>query len=227
MRERWTVFTLLVMSPWLLTGCAGYGAMMALSQASMALHTASQAVHLGTSIASLMEQTEVKAALAPGVTPEELRQIKRLALFFQAEGLPGGNLSAVVADNVAVELLALGYQVMDQGQVRRAAEAGGIRAAGVESPEAIARLGRANGVDAVVLGSITAASEIAGGFTVSRVGMGQVIQNATLRVVGVERGEVVLAVALSYKKGQTPAEAAKVIAHVLREKLQGAPAGKN
>jgi len=228
MRKPGEVLLLLVVLGFLVTGCAGYGAMMALSQTSMAMSTASQALHLGTSVASLVEQTDVRASLAPGVTSEELRRIKKLGLVFEGRGFPGGDPAGVVADNVALEFLALGYQVqvVREDHALKLVEAQGTRS-GLVTPETVARIGRAHGLDAVVLGSVTVASEIAGSFTVSRTGMGQVIQNVSLRVVSVERGEVVLAAALSYKKGQTPAEAAKVIAHVLREKLQGPPAGKS
>ena len=205
-------------------GCAGYGGVMALSQASMVMGTASQAVGLGTSIASLIEQTDVKVAIAPGITGEDLRRIKRIALVFQVPGPMGESLSAVMADNVTLELLTLGYQVVDRERVTKITER---RGSGAMDPETAAKVGRTVGLDAVVLGSVTASGEYAGGFMVNRIGMGQVVQNATLRVVGVTRGEVLMVVALSYKNGQTPAEAAKVMAYVLREKLQGSPAGKS
>ncbi|MBI5050410.1 MAG: hypothetical protein HZC11_05975 [Nitrospirae bacterium] len=172
-----------------------------------------------------LENVDVKAAVSPGVTPDELLRVRRVAVVLgEGQNQTGGDLINIMSDNVALELMNLGFQVIERQSMERVLSEQKLQMSGLVDASTAVQIGKMVGVDAVVLGNVT---------TVQRTEMKQdtksarsvvtitSVSNATMRVVGVERGNVLMIVTISYKEGQNPAEATKIMALTLSEKLQG------
>lgn len=187
-------------------------------------------VQAGAGAVRGMESVDVKAAVSPGVTQADLQKVKRIAVVLEEEAnqqrvylTASGNLSKIMSDNIALELMNLGYQVIERSSLDKVFNEQGLQMTGAIDPSTLAKVGKILSVDAVVLGSITSSqkTQVNSGFMGSGadVATSQIISNATMKVVGIEQGNVIMMVTLSYKKGQNPAEASKTMAVALTEKL--------
>lgn len=172
-----------------------------------------------------LENVDVKAAVSPGVTPDELLRVRRVAVVLgEGQNQAVGDLIDIMSDNVALELMNLGFQVIERQSIGKVLSEQKLQMSGLVDASTAVKIGKMIGVDAVVLGNVT---------TVQRTEMKQdtrnarsvvtitIVSNATMRVVGVERGNVLMIVTISYKEGQNPAEATKIMALTLSEKLHG------
>lgn len=177
-----------------------------------------------------MENVDVKAAVSPGVTPADLQKVKRIAVVLEEDAnqqrvylMASGSLSKIMSDNIALELMNMGYQVIERNSLDKVLNEQGLQISGALDSATMAKVGKVLGIDAVVLGNITASqkTQVNQGFMGANasVGTSQTISNATMKVVGIEQGNVIMMVTLSYKKGQNPAEASKTMALALTEKL--------
>lgn len=161
------------------------------------------------SAAETLKNVDVKAAVSAGVSSNELQKIGRVAVVF-GEG-KGDDLADIMADNIALELLNLGFQVIERVALEKVISEQKLQMSGLIDPSTAAKIGKLVGVDAVVLGSMTTLRKETG-ITV--------ISNATAKVVGVNKGDVLIIVTISYREGQTPAEATKTMAEALAKKLK-------
>jgi Curli production assembly/transport component CsgG. len=180
------------------------------------------------------EDVDVKAAVSPGVTDDDLKKIKSIAVLIGTgnqtqinpqqpfSGMEG--LTGVMADNIALELTNLGYQVIERASVDKVLSEQGLQMSGVIDTATAAEVGRIVGVDSFVLGYVTTSQEMrAGGSSLRNEfssSTSELISNATMRIVDVEQARVLMLVTLSYKKGQKPTEAAQIMAAALAQKLK-------
>ncbi len=149
------------------------------------LRIAHEAVQLGSATEAQFERTEVNAAVAPGVKPEQLLAIKRLAVIFanaEAVSAPGG-LAGVVADNVAIELMKLGYHVVDYRQIVKLNDGHGwpVRPNPVDTETALKF-----GVHAIVHGSLSVGRESYQTHPYARNTSGSVVKSVGLQITTVE-----------------------------------------
>ena len=180
------------------------------------------ALQLGTMVYQSVEKAEVNATVASGVTEKDLRKIKHIAILLgQESNTPSfgkiGELKAVVGDNLSIQLTKIGFLVSDGSKLEKStlinlAEAG-------YSTNNVVKAGRALGVQAIVTGNVTAAQHSS--FGVIGVGrMNTVVQSASMKVIGMEKADILIVVTANYKVGQNPQAAAKGIAKVLKEKFK-------
>lgn len=193
-------------------------------------------IQAGAGAVAGLENVDVKTALSPGITTTDLNKIKKVAVVLgtgQTQetihfAVAGGDLTHVMADNIALELMNLGYHVIERASLDKVLSEQKLQMSGIADPTTAAKVGKILGIDAVVLGNVTTSqkTQMRSGFM--GIGSGantaQVISNATMKVVGVEQANVILVVALSYKHGQQPTEASKTMALALSEKLKN-PSG--
>lgn len=164
--------------------------------------------------AEMLKNVAVKAAISAGVSPNELHKIKRVAVFFGES--KNSDFADIMADNIALELLNLGFQVVERADLEKVLSEQKLQMSGLLDSSTAAKIGKMVGVDAVVLGSMTTIRKETGSGTYITV-----ISNATARVVGVEKGDILMIVTISYREGQTPTEATKTMAVALADKLKG------
>lgn len=186
-------------------------------------------IQAGAGAVAGMENVDVKAAVSPGVTQAELQKVKRIAVVLEDDStkqpyaMTSGSLTKIMSDNIALELMNLGYQVIERNSLDKVLSEQGLQMSGAIDTATMAKVGKVLGIDAVVLGNITASqsTKVNSGFMGAGAGVAtsQIISNATMKVVGIEQGNVIMMVTLSYKKGQNPAEASKTMAVALAEKL--------
>lgn len=181
----------------------------------------------GGVVATELEDVDVKAALQPYITYEDLQKIRRVAVIIatesqiqtdqQSSSTSSRELINIMLDNITLELMNLGFHVIERISLDKVLSEQGLQLTGAIDARTAARVGKIMGIDAVVLSNIIIRQKILG-----HIGIGsrQVISDATMRVVGIEKGDVVMIVTLSYKKGQKPAEAAKTMAIALSQKLK-------
>ena len=92
----------------LLSGCG----------AEMALVYLPQLIQAGGSAISGLENVEVKTAVPKGITEEEFKKIKKLGVVIGSTNpapqqgsaiMGGGNMEALMMDNISLELMNMGY----------------------------------------------------------------------------------------------------------------------
>jgi len=211
--KKWLSFSLItLLIQFFLIGC----------QSLSLIAVAPTAVQFGTFAYQSVEEADINTAVVPPVTKEELKEIKRVAIFLGQENPVRpygriGDLGAVVGDNLRIELMKLGYQVCDWSKIEKY-----IGEKCVQAPysiETMAEAGKALGVQAVITGSITAGRTCSLGM----VGIGRmttVVQSASLKIIGIKKADTLMIVTISYKIGQNPKIAAEGMAIILKAKME-------
>ena len=179
------------------------------------------AIQLGTMAYQSIEEVDINATLASGVTEKELHEIKNIAILLEDEsGVPPsgkiGELKAVLRDNLCVQLTNIGFMVCDGSQLERSTSNNWVETG--YNINNMVEAGRALGVQAIVTGNVTAAQHSSFGL----IGVGRmntVVQSASIKVIGVEKADTLIIVTANYKIGQDPQSAAKGIAMALKAKL--------
>lgn len=82
------------------------------------------AIQLGTMAYQSIEEVDINATLASGITEKELHEIKNIAILLEDEsGVPSsgkiGELKAVLRDNLCVQLTNIGFLVCDGSQLEK------------------------------------------------------------------------------------------------------------
>lgn len=182
-----------------------------------------------------MENVDLNSAMSPGVSKDDLSKIKRIGVVLGASQsqtgtqMPvfkmGDDLTMVMSDNIALELMKLGFEVIERSSLDNVLSEQKLQMSGLADPTAAAKIGKILGIDAVVLGNVTTSQKVQTSMGFMGVGADvtttSVVSNATMKIVGVEQGKVLTIVTLSYKKGQKPTEAAKTMAIALSEVISG------
>lgn len=177
----------------------------------------------------------VNSALSLGVSNVDLNKIKRIGVVLGTSQAQtgtqapvfkmGDDLTMVMSDNIALELMKLGFEIVERSSLNNVLDEQKLQISGLTDPATAAKVGKILGIDAIVLGTVTTSQkyQTGGGFMGigADVTMASVVSNATMKIVGVDRGTVLTIVALSYKKGQKPTEAAKTMAIALSQVIKG------
>ena len=214
----------------LLISLSGCGAEMALVYLPSLLPSALQAG--GSAIAGL-ENVDVKAAISKGVTEADFKKIQKVAIVIgstssstkQTGEVVGGNMEALMIDNMSLELMNLGYEVIERSSLDKVLSEQKLQMSGLTDSSNAEKVGKILGIDALVLCNITTASSMQ--MNTGFMGIGgdvrqsQLISNASFKIIGIDSGgKALMLVTLSYKKGQSPTEAAKTIAIALSDKVK-------
>jgi len=208
----------LVVMAVMLSGCMAAGFLPELVQA-------------GASVMGSMEDASVNAAVSPGTTREQLNQIKKVSFVFSDTPTPGvpfmpGGLTDIMADNLTIEMMKLGYTCIERQQLRKVLAEQGLQMTGAVDADNAVRAGRIIGVQAIITGTVQSSHSISTGY----MGMGGTkmtssVQSATFKIIGVEKADTLMVVAINYKNGQKPDVAAQSMAKIIKDKL-GDPFGK-
>ncbi len=204
----------LCITPLLLVGCLAYAPTL---------------LQMGAGAIGGMENVDINSAMSPGITKEDLNKIKRMGVVLgtsQAGGFKlGDDLTMIMADNIALELMKLGFEVIERGSLDKVLSEQKLQMSGLTDPATAANVGKLLGVDAIVLGNVSTSQKMqtGGGFmgAGADVTTASMVSNATMKIVGVEYGKILTIVSLSYKKGQKPTEAAKTMAIALSKVIKG------
>lgn len=182
----------------------------ALNTASSTMHTAQQALGLGQEINNLFESTEIDAAVSKK-NYKEIKAISKVALNFNTKGFDE-DIKTVMADGIGTKLLKLNLDVLDRAEGEKIS-----KEMALSSSRGIINLSKF-GVDALVTGNLNASDKyIRTTFSSTAT---KAIQNASLKVISTKNAKTLMSITLSYKKGQSPAEAAKSIATVLKAMIE-------
>ena len=207
-------FTLIfLLIPFFLIGCV---------QNLPLITLAPTAVQLGTVAYQSVEEADINASIVSDVTEEELKKIKRIAIFLGKENPTRpygriGDLGAVVGDNLCIELMKLGFEVYCWSEVEKCIGREDIQT--VCSIDTMAEAGKILGAQAIITGSITAGQTCSLGM----IGVGRmttVVQSASLKIIGVKNADTLMIITIAYKIGQNPRVAAEGIALILKAKLE-------
>jgi len=163
-----------------------------------------------------LEDVDVKTTTPAGVNLEQLKKIKKVAVLIggsssQSQMLSpfGSDITHVMADNISLELMNMGYEVIERAELDKVFSEYKLKMSGTTMDSSSAKeLGKIVGVDAFVLGHVSAGSQM------------QIVSNATMRIIGVNDGKTLMIITLSYKKGKPPTEASKTMAKALSETLK-------
>jgi hypothetical protein len=184
------------------------------------------------------EDVDVKANIAPGITAEQLAEVKYVAVMLrerkQTSSDPSMRASALMAafqgtgnedtmtifsDSFSTELMTLGYKVMERDQLNLIMSEKGLEASGVAENNT-SSLSSLQGVDALVILNAQTTNKtkysMFGGAKLN-----SVIKTASARVINVQNGEMIMTVNLDYKNGQDAGNAAQTMAKALKVKLNG------
>lgn len=191
-----------------------------------------QVVQMGASAAGAIEDASINAAVSPGITKEQLSQIKKVAFVF-SEGMPTagmpfmpGGLTEIMADNLTIEMMKLGYECIERQRLRKVLEEQGLQMSGAIDTDNAIKAGKIIGVQAIITGSVQASTSMSMGFMgVGGTKMTSLVQSATFKIIGVEKADTLMVVAINYKNGQKPNVAAESMAKIIKAKLED-PFGK-
>ena len=205
---------ILLFIAFVLSGCAG------------AIGLIPSAVQLGAQAAASIEDTDVDSAVSPGITKEDFEKIKKIAVIFDKpqqqqmmNPYQSGDLTSAIADSFTLELMKLGFDVIERQQLTTIIKEQELQLSGL-TREKLLEVGQVFGVNAVVTGSVTGSQSMSTGFMGSNIKMTSLVQNASLKIIGAENARTMMIVTINYKKGQKPNDAAKTIAEILKLKLE-------
>jgi len=191
-----------------------------------------EAVMMGASAVSAIEDASINAAVSPGITKEQLSQIKRVAFVFSEDkptaGVPfaPGGLTDVMADNLTIEMMKLGFECIERQRLRKVLEEQGLQMSGAVDTDNAIKAGRIIGVQAIITGSVQASHKVSTGYMgIGGTKMTSLIQSTTFKIIGVEKADTLMVVAINYKHGQKPNVAAESMAKIIKAKLDD-PFGK-
>ncbi len=171
------------------------------------------------------EKSSIDAAVSPGVTKDRLNQIKRVAFIFSEDNqkenvMVTGGLTDIMSDNLTIEMMRFGYECIERQKLRKALEDQGVQITGEIDLNNALKAGKFINVHAIITGTVRASSSIKSGLWSTKMTTTSVIQSATLKIIGVENGDTLMVVAINYKHGRKPDEAAKSMARIIKAKLE-------
>ena len=196
----------------------------------VAAAAAYQAVALGSlakGTIDSIEKANIDAAVSPGVTKEQLYKIKRLAFIFSENNQQGqmnfsdGLMDDIMFDNITLEMLKMGYELVGVQKLKKALQDQGDQDIGTIDIGNAIKAGKIIGLQAIITGSINTSSSFgSSGLFSTKVTSSSKIQSVTIKIIGVETGDTLMVVAINYKHGKKPDEAAKSIARIIKTKLE-------
>jgi hypothetical protein len=193
--------------------------------AAAAAYQAAALGHIAKGVVDGIEGAKVDAAVSPGVTKEQLNQVKRVAFVFEGDNpvemAVSGELSDVMADTLIMEMLKLGFECIDNQKIKNTLEAEGEQINGKVNLENALKAGKNLGIQAIITGNIkTSSAFTASGVMSTKITSTSKIQSAALKIIGVENSDILMVVTINYKHGKNPDDASKTIAKVIKAKLE-------
>ncbi len=188
---------------------------------------------------------DVRVALGPRVTQADLQKIKKVAVLFGAGAAPagsgarlGGDPTAMLGmlamrmpgmgtesietfnDHLVLELLGLGLDVVERKQLDKVTSEQALSLSGLTEADKSIALGKILAVEAILTGTIDIRQEYDTGWIFGiGAGMKEVVKTATMRMLDVEKGNTLVAISVSYPRGETQQDAARDLVDALRKKM--------
>jgi len=176
--------------------------------------------------------SNLSVAVGPKVTQAELRKIKKVAIQLNgggAEGMPsfgglrmmGGGSSEAFSDHFAVELLKLGIDVVERTQLDKVMKEQALNLGGVTEAEKSIAAGKILAVDALITGSVGMGQTYSMGYVMGiGAGMHEIVNNASIKIIDVEKGNWLLIITMS-GGNDSVIDTAKSFAKALKQKIDG------
>ena len=180
------------------------------------------APYFGPSVAETLKHTDVYAAVSSECTKEDFENIKKVAVIFKPSQTDLANVTDAVAAKVTIELIRLGVAVVEKERVDKLIDEWRVQTKDLDEYN-LYKIGNNLGVDAVV--SVSVSSVIRHDtYDTGVMGVGykttNAVQNASLKIIGCEKGKTMMAISVDYKYGQKPRDAARAMAVIIKDKLQ-------
>ncbi|OPL13851.1 MAG: hypothetical protein AVO39_09840 [delta proteobacterium MLS_D] len=178
------------------------------------------AINLGTMAYRSLESADITVAVSPEAEAGETGAIGCIALWMGGESDSSpfgriGDLGAVVADNLAVELMNRGYTIHGYERINLPEQADNGN--GVSRAELI-RAVSGTGAQAVITGNVTGSRVKTVEFP-GRLKTATLVQSLSLKVIGVADSRTLYVLTIDYRVGQPPRVAAEGAAAILKAKL--------
>jgi hypothetical protein len=197
--------------------------------------TAYEAIALGSLAKGVLESREkanIDAAVSPGVTKEQLNQIKRVAFVLEDTGqkdhfMLTGGLTEIMSDGLTIEMLKYGYECVETLKLRKTLQDQGNKLTGPLDLNQALKAASLLNIQAIITGNVHASASMgSSGLLSTTVTATSKVQSVTLKFINVKTGDILMAVAINYKHGKKPDAAAKSMARIIRAKLED-PFGNN
>lgn len=180
------------------------------------------ALRAGASVADSLEHCDIDVAVSPNCTGADFAKIKKVAVVFtESQGQIGifRDITSTVADSCAIELMKLGFDVIEKQQLGTVTKAHQLQQIGM-TQENIREAGKVLGVDAVVTGTVVASQDIRMGWLGVGTKRQTVVQSASLKIIEAKQARTMMVITVNYKEGQEPRDAARTMAGVLKKKIE-------
>lgn len=179
------------------------------------------AVNFGTMAYRSLEAADISIAMDPEADRDAWNTIDRIALWMGKESTTSpygriGDLGAVVADNLVMELMQRGYTVYGPDRISMTAGSPPLLAES-ERDNLLAAVRRLN-VDVVVTGHVSAGQVGFLGFA-GTVRTSTVVQSFSLKMTEAASGRTMMILTVDYHAGQPPRVAAAGAAAIVKAKL--------
>lgn len=179
------------------------------------------AVNLGTMAYRSLEAADISIAMDPEADRDAWNTIDRIALWMGRESMTSpygriGDLGAVVADNLVMELMQRGYTVYGSDRISMAVESPPLLAES-ERDKLLAAVRDLN-VQVVLTGHVSAGQVGSLGFAGS-VRTSTVVQSFSLKMTEATSGRTMMILTIDYHAGQPPRVAAAGAAAIVKAKL--------
>jgi hypothetical protein len=184
-------------------------------------------------VISLSGCSNLSVAVGPKTTQADLRKIKKVAIQLDAGGfagmpnfggfrmMGGGGSTDAFSDHFAVELLKLGIDVVERTQLDKVMKEQALNLGGVTEAEKTIAAGKILAVDALITGTVGMGQTYSMGYVMGiGAGMHEVVGNASIRMIDVEKGNWLLVITMSDGKDSV-LDTAKSFAKALKQKIEG------
>jgi Curli production assembly/transport component CsgG len=197
-------------------------------------------------LAVLAGCSSVRVAMGPRVTQADLQKIRKVAVLLGPTKAPSGNsgghpgdsdpIAAMLAmsmgelgrgsidtfnDQLIINLMEIGLEIVERKQLDQITNEQALRLSGLTESDKSIALGKVLAVDALITGNLDVRQEYDSGWVLG-IGAGSkdVVKNATIKMIDVEKGNTLVAVSVAYSRGATQDVAARDIANALKEKMK-------
>lgn len=164
--------------------------------------------------------SNVRVTTSPSLTQAGLQRVKKVAVVVGA-GNQGTSSSDAFGDLLALEFLGAGVDVVERKELDKVTSEQALSLSGVTEADKAVALGKILAVDAIVIGNVEYGQEVSSGYIMG-IGAGtkQGVKNATVKIVDIERGNLIMAMASSYSKVMPMPDAAHEFAEAFRKKRE-------
>lgn len=175
--------------------------------------------------------SNLSVAVSPRVTQADLRKIKKVAIQLDGAGMAGmptfgglrmmGGGGEAFSDHFAVELLKLGIDVVERDQLDKVMKEQALNLGGVTEAEKTIAVGKILAVDALITGSVGMGHTYSTGYVMGiGAGMHEVVNNASIKIIDVEKGNWLLIITMSGGKDSV-LDTATSFAKAFKQKIDG------